>query len=458
MTAPSAFAVSIRKEARALLPMWAACAGTLIAVSYLGDRRLLDGSVLVYLLGSLALASWSIGHEYTHRTLPILLSLPAARPRLLLAKLAVVIPLLVMLSALALALQPSSRGFGRNEFPGLVGVLGIICMLILAPLLAMLCRSPIAGAVFAPAITGWVHLLAVIAGLAVYGSAEPLVERDQFAMSLRLWGFASVAALGAVAGWLAFMQLEAIEGLPDVPWPRGWRRTAAAQPVARRRNPFWLLVLKELRLQQMAFMVAGLFVLIGIVISMLSTVVPEFKGSPEPMVALNGLALAWLIGSLASAEERHLGTLEWQTLLPVAAWQQWIVKAGVTLGLALVLAIGVPLLFAIDGPLFNPGLIGVLVVLVTASLYVSSLCSSGLRTLTVSGPAILLVFFPLGRFIRPSAALGIWSFEGLLLAGLLLLALLFAFENHRSAERNFKRVGRQVLVLATVLALFARLL
>ena len=198
MTSPAALAVSIRKEARALLPMWVACAGALIVMVYLGDRR--PGGLLVYLLGSLALASWSIGHEYSHRTLPILLSLPLSRPRLLLVKLAVVIPLLVMLSALALTLLPSSsRSLGRQEFPTLVGVLAVVCGLTLAPLLTMLCRSPIAGVVFAAGITGWVNLLAQIAGLAVYGSAEPLIERNQFAMNLSLWAFASVAALLEIA-------------------------------------------------------------------------------------------------------------------------------------------------------------------------------------------------------------------------------------------------------------------
>lgn len=453
---PIALGVSIRKEARALLPMWAVCAAALILAGLAGDRRVAEGGGLVYLLGSLSLASWSIGHEYTHRTLPILLSLPLSRPRLLLMKLAVVIPLLVMLSALALTLlPPSSRGLGRQEFPALVGGLAVVCALILAPLITMLCRSPLAGVVFAAGITGWVYLLAQVAALAMYGSAEPLIERNQFTMTLSLWGFASVAGLGAVAGWLAFMQLEAIDGLPDVHWPRGWRRTAVAQPVARRRHPFWLLVLKELRLQQMSFTVAGLFIVGGLAISMLSTVVPEFKGAPEPMVALNGLTLAWLIGSMASAEQRHLGTLEWQTLLPVAAWQQWIVKAAVTVGLALLLGSGLPTLFAIDGPQLNPVYLGIIVVLATASLYVSSLCSSGLRTLTVSGPAILLLFFPLGRFIRPFDPLAMSSFEALLLAGLLVLALRFAFENHRSAERTFRRVGRQLLVMTAVLALIA---
>jgi hypothetical protein len=114
------------------------------------------------------------------------------------------------------------------------------------------------------------------------------------------------------------------------------------------------------------------------------------------------------------------------------------------------------MLFAIDGLQLNSVYIGVIVVLATGSLYVSSLCSSGLRTLTVSGPAILLVFVPLGRFIRPFETVLLSPLDALLLAAVLVLSLRFAFENHRSAERNFKRVGGQVLVMATGLALIAR--
>jgi hypothetical protein len=76
--------------------------------------------------------------------------------------------------------------------------------------------------------------------------------------------------------------------------------------------------------------------------------------------------------------------------------------------------------------------------------------------LTVSGPAILLVFLPLGRFIRPLDALLMSPIDALVLAGLLVLLVRFAFENHRSAERNVARVTRQVLVMATGLALIAR--
>ena len=196
MSPPAALGVSIRKEARALLPMWAAWAAALILVGLAGERRVAEGGRLVYFLGSLALASWSVGHEYSHRTLGIMLSLPLARSRLLLIKLGVLIPLLATLGAVALTLLPSFRGFGRHDFPAFVSVLSVVCALILAPLITMLCRSPIAGVVFAAGITGWVHMLAQLGGMVAYASTEaPLIQREQLTISLRLWGLVSVSAL-----------------------------------------------------------------------------------------------------------------------------------------------------------------------------------------------------------------------------------------------------------------------
>jgi hypothetical protein len=462
MISSAALGVSIRKEARALLPMWAASMGMLIVVTVFGNHRAAEAGQILYVLGSLSLASWSIGHEYSYGTLPLLLALPSARPRLLLVKLGVLLPMLAMLAVMAARILPAFRGRDLEEFRALIPALSLVCALTLAPLLTMVCRSPLAGVVFAAGITSWVHMFAQLGGLILHGSTPAVVpDRDQLTMALRLWGLVSVTALGAMAGWVAFMQLEAIDGLPDVHWPHAWRRTATSTPAARRRNPFWLLALKELRLQQMTFILAGLFIVSGAVFSMLRAVVPELNGPLEPLEALavlDGLLLAWLIGSLASAEERHLGTLASQTLLPVAAWQQWLVKAGVAIGLATLLGSGLPIVLGFDGNPFDPSYLGAIVTVVIASLYVSTLCSSGLRTLTVSGPAILVVFLPLGRLIGSIDADLRSPYGVLVLAGLLLLALRFAFENHRSAERDLKRVGRQLLVMAAVplLALIVR--
>ena len=87
MSSSAALALSVRKEARALLPLWLAYVSALIIIAMTGGPRSRDLGQLLYILGSLTLASWSIGHEYTQRTLPLLLSLPSARRRLLGVKL-----------------------------------------------------------------------------------------------------------------------------------------------------------------------------------------------------------------------------------------------------------------------------------------------------------------------------------------------------------------------------------
>ena len=61
--------------------------------------------------------------------------------------------------------------------------------------------------------------------------------------------------------------------------------------------------------------------------------------------------LSILIGALSSAEERHMGTLEWHLLLPMAQWKQWCIKAGTAFLLAIALGVGLPgLLSYIDSP------------------------------------------------------------------------------------------------------------
>jgi hypothetical protein len=65
-----------------------------------------------------------------------------------------------------------------------------------------------------------------------------------------------------------------------------------------------------------------------------------------PLTMLYTGILAMLIGSLASAEERHLGTLEWQMLVSMPGWQQWLVKVGVVLMMVLLLCGALPAVLA----------------------------------------------------------------------------------------------------------------
>src|SRR5439155_12714055 len=79
--------------------------------------------------------------------------------------------------------------------------------------------------------------------------------------------------------WRMFRRLEAIDGRgPDVRLPQWlrWRTTTRTETTAfRNRHPLWLLATKELRLQQLAFVVAGLYVLGSLGVVSLSRLTPQ---------------------------------------------------------------------------------------------------------------------------------------------------------------------------------------
>jgi hypothetical protein len=174
---------------------------------------------------------------------------------------------------------------------------------------------------------------------------------------------------------------------------------------------------------------------------------------------LHAGAIPLLAGSLASAEERQLGTLGWQVLLPIAAWRQWAVKAAVVLVLSLGFAIGVPaILYALfaSGP--GPVRLGwppaaAIAAVATVSLYASSLSTNGVRALSAS--AIVGVVFVATRawswmplaWDLPNAA---WAVLYAASAAVFACLLWLGMKNHGSAERGAKRVLKQVAALGAV--------
>jgi hypothetical protein len=167
-----------------------------------------------------------------------------------------------------------------------------------------------------------------------------------------------------------------------------------------------------------------------------------------------GAFIPALVGSLASAEERQLGTLDWQTLLPMAAWKQWSVKVAAAGSLALVLSLGLPALLR-DLPVDALLSLAFPVLAVTfGSLYVSSLSTNGLWAFLISVPvalgvAGLVVSTRMVLLGNPRPAAFPMSALALALASAFLLAVLgLALENHRSAERGAGRIWKQVLALS----------
>jgi hypothetical protein len=292
----------------------------------------------------------------------------------------------------------------------------------------------------------------------------------------------ALGAIGAVAGWRAFMRLEAIEG-------RGREfhlplRTAA-RVAARRRHSIHALIAKELRLQQLTFVLFGLFAVGAAALLVAQRSSPAVSGALMPVTILYTALVSILVGSLAAAEERQFGTMDVQRLLPVAIWKQWIVKAGVALALAVTLGVVVPQLGAMflpdrpDARSYDSGWRqqALLVLLLTStSLYVSSVCSTGVRAAVLSLPAIFgivsfgeLVGLMLWKAYR--SPLHLWAvsmvpvylrddlrralgWTPLAFVALVSAVILWlAFRNYRHGERTVRRIAFHVCCVAVVIAL-----
>ena len=489
MTRAARLAVPVVKEIRGVWVAWLASVVVMVAAA-VGGRQWSGVVLPAYFLGAAALGALSIGHEYSHHTITLLLSQPARRERLLLVKLGGLAAMLLALCAVAAVVLFEGngilRGFGsRRPERAAVSVvlwLPVVYALFVAPSLTMLCRSPIAGAVFTMALPGLLLIAGELLGTAKYGYRS---GTDGFRMAVLWWGTRGVCAVGAVAGWRMFMRLEAIDGPgPVVGLPQGLRRrsaTSTAAPAFTKRRAMWLLAKKELRLQQLALAVAGLYLFGWLTVVLLRHLgATEIGGAFSVLTILYSGLMAVLIGSLASAEERQLGTLEWQLLLPIATSKQWAAKAGMVLGLAMLLAIAFPLMLAVVHPiahvgvraLFTTTVVLVIILLTAGSLYVSSLCASGLWALLMSLPALFgaaLYVKELSDRCHPwvwGLALGVsrrigrqrlvsgihlMPFDGILalfVAGLLALILRFGLTNHRSTDRAAGRVWTQAIWIA----------
>jgi ABC-type transport system involved in multi-copper enzyme maturation permease subunit len=475
---------SVSKEVRALALPWLACAACMLGITATNSPRIFGPlAVISYLVGTVALGGLSMGHEYTGRTLGLLLTLPARRERLLATKLGVLTIMLLALWLVAEIFLFSGMPAPDDE-KQLVTLIPLLCALFLAPWLTMLCRSSIAATVFALSIPGVLMVVGELLGWAMYGNG-PVMEA--FRMTFVWFGTLGLCAVGAVMSWRMFMRLEAIDGpRQDVRLPQWLKGASAAGATAShlsRRNPVWLLARKEVRLQHLPLALTALYVLEWITVTSLDRISDVNYGYLfASLTMLHGGLLPLLIGSFASAGERQIDTLESQLLLPTATSKQWTIKLGVVFALTIALAIALPALLSVTWsaglkgtPLTNwEFAITAVMLLASGSLYISSLCRSGLWALVLSMPAVVgsalflqlsfdwlanpsyaaarsLTGKPLPRFppfyYIPSRA---WSY--VLIAGVILLALRFAFINHRFADRPAKRVWVQVIVMATFVA------
>lgn len=465
MIAARRIPADVSKEVRALLPLWLGC----IVVVWAGGLHVvfLRAGFVMYVVGSLALGALSVGHEYTSHTLPLLLSVPTSRRRIFAIKTSVLLAMLVVLGGVALARLPLTPAGREMQDTAVVGGMSFLGGAFLAPWLTMLCRNPIAGAFFALSIPAGLLLGSEIFSILVLADAGTPAG-EQFRMEIFWSGMVVLSAFGTFSGWRSFLKLQAIEGPhADLALPQWVSSSKAHRSVdARRGSPVWMLVSKELHLQQLTFMVSALYV--GGWVAILLTWHSTTMTIDQPFLILtvvHGSIVALLAGSLASAEERQLGTLDWQLLLPMSAARQWVVKCGVAFGVVVVLGLALPALLAVLKPSIEPmrinwGFAATLLIASAVSLYVSSLSASGLKALLIAVPAAFAVLpvlavgegaaFALVGLVRvPTVHVSLLAgYDDRVLAleaaVLITLLLRFALINHRSLDGSVKRVWRQL--------------
>jgi hypothetical protein len=419
-----------------------------------------------YVAGALALGALSVGQEFGHRTMGPLLSQPLPRWRVLVVKLVALAPLLALLAWLADAMLVEARPEPweahyywlrtRILLPVFVGF-G------LAPCLTLVSRSALAGAVF----SGSLPLLVGLAGR--------FLERE---FDWLLWHVGvTLSAAGGLLAWSVFLKLQVHDRPPDPIDVNRWFDRPMPVAAVGTRRPWRRLLMKELRLQQMTFVVAGIFVVLWVLVRLgRNSDAAVFYDGPllSGLTTVYCFAIAMLAGALACAEERHHGAAEWQRLLPVSARRQWALKVGVALVLAVGLGGLLPALLPVD-PSYSSArrdwpLLFLPTVLTGFSLFVSSLSTSGIRAFLTSIPVVATasnVVMLLSSAVPASANRAInvrfqlvdadrtWIWQALtrvtewtgagLAIGLVLFLIRLGFDNYRWADRSRARIGQQAL-------------
>lgn len=500
----TALAVQTRKEVRALLP-WtigvAIASGALAALvnSHANSRNYQELSALfmtAYAMGALAIGALSVGQELSHGTLAALLVQPLDRLKVLLLKMIVLATALGTLGVIANVLYPDGYLLVDVMARRLLIWGPVVAGIGLTPVLTVLSRRVLGGLVFSLTIP----ILLLLIGERLYPA-----DAGDGAWAVTWYGTLATSAAGTAALFLGFRRLQvAGDG------GGGTARAAAIATPAEtatvtysptvRRPWLWLIVKKELRLQHMTFAMSGLYVLAAEAVMILAARHPLYMGPTfGALSTIHAYCVPLIAGALASAEERQTGALASQLLQPRNMRVQWLIKVTVTIGVALVLSFGLPMLLtAIHRPAdtFKIGTdfaLGLAMLCATA-MWVSSLSTSGLWALLGSLPIVAMAttigtfgysalrgrmyswipvqwtdskYLPWREMIRMRSfsadrraafadiAWSLGLIQLTLIAGFGVLLLSLAARNHQTLDRSPRRALGQVLALLTFAAVAA---
>ncbi len=343
---------------------WAQMPGASLAFLAAGVNAMLAKGVfeglsgfaaLAYTLACLWICANAFGSEFEHRTLGQWLVQPRSRGDLYREKLGVAGG--IAGTAAVIFFLTTSQSITSEPLFLAMTLGSLILGLASAPFFTLISRSTLAGFVFTLAVPMALYLilrtLLDVYHARVYPDLLFHLSSEEQGV---LWA-GGVIYLGAMAlaSWRVFKQLEWREGgagggsAPGLhaltgAWDRWLGRRWLGQAATAQ------LIRKELRLHVVPWLVAGILVgLWG-----LSLLVRKWASESELGVAaantstvtlcvgILGAFIFLVTGASAIAEERVLGTLEWQWTQPISMARQWRIKVGVATALALTLGLVLP--------------------------------------------------------------------------------------------------------------------
>ncbi len=337
------------KEFQPLLP------GALFAVVLPGLLNLNGGfeiALVPYCLGCAILGATILGVEYEEKTLSVWLVQPQTRTKLYGEKL-FVLGLLLGFAAIQFLVGLWTRA-DNVDFSYILT--GVVVAPVLAwttgPLLTLLSRTILAATVFTligPAALAAMGILALSAWLRWQHPSEPLpTELPGYPVFLWVAGVLYVTG-AAWGGWWYFRRLEVVESATGAghsalqgiaaPLERGLARVLP-------NNATTALIRKELRLHVVPWFLAGINFGFWLIWRLIDHYAGKSESLPDEMDLMT-VALAGILGATTMvitgcecvADERLLGTLDGQLVLPVSVRRQWFWKIAVALLTALLLGL-----------------------------------------------------------------------------------------------------------------------